>query len=82
MKKPKIYNVLPCPECYGSILEMAHDSLIGKLFRRHWVRCCICGRVGPARLTRDGAVKAYNREAYQVLEQRRAEADGSANENA
>lgn len=75
MKKPKTYNVLPCPNCHGGKLEMVHESLIGKIFRRHWVHCFICGREGPVRLTRDGAVKAYNLEAYQVLKQRRAEAD-------
>lgn len=78
MKKHKIYNVLPCPNCHGSNLELVNYKLIGKLFRRHWVRCNICGSVGPDKLTRAGAVKAYNREAYQVLKQRRAEADENA----
>jgi uncharacterized Zn finger protein len=82
MKKHKVYNVLPCPNCYGSNLELVHESLIGKLFRRHWVRCNICGSVGPDKLTRDGAVRAYNREAYRYMVKRRAEADEAANENA
>ena len=82
MKKHKTYNVLLCPNCHGSELKVVHDTLLGKLFRRYWVFCDTCWRVGPARLTRDGAVKAYNREAYQVMMQRRAEADGAADENA
>jgi len=82
MKKHKTYSVLPCPNCYGSNLELVHDKLTRKLFRRHWVRCNICGSVGPDKLTRDGAVKAYNREAYRYMVTRRAEADGTASENA
>lgn len=78
MKKPKTYTVLPCPECYGSILLMKNDLLLGHPFRRHWVECHICGRVGPDRLTISGAVKAYNQGAYQQLIQRRAEADENA----